>query len=108
MAEKRTANRTRNRAEPTVIDGATGALVPTGAPLRLPLKTLEHVRRYIARTIRRVEAGELPVEQGNGRVYMANALGKVIEAADIERRLDRLEQEHAKMLPGGLTQPAGD
>ena len=88
-AEKRTAKRVRT------IDSSTGAVLPTP---RTPLKTLEQLSRELARVYRSVKAGNLPSEEGSRRAYIINTLGKLLESADLERRLDALERQ--RMLPG--------
>jgi hypothetical protein len=94
MAEKSTIDDATTHAEPCVIDGNTGRVVkPSRKRVRIPLRTAEDCRQYIARTIRRVEAETLSDEQGRSRVYMANVLIGVIETVDIERDLARIEQE---------------
>jgi hypothetical protein len=76
------------------IDGGTGAVVPLQ---RTPLNNLENVKRELARVYRRVKAGDLPSEEGSKRAYILSTLGKIIEAADLERRIAALEQE--RLLP---------
>jgi len=75
---------------------------------RTPLKTLENVKRELGRVYRAMKSGAIAHEDGTKRAFVLGQLGKIIEAADIERRLDRLEQQQAKLIPGNLTQPAGD
>jgi len=105
--EKRTPKR------PVLVDGSTGGLLPTTpAAQRTPLKTLEHVKRELARVYRLVKAGCLPSEEGSKRAYILVQLGKVIEAADLERRLELLERElsprDATALSAPPVQPASD
>lgn len=100
MAKKRTANGTLDAEKRTpkrarTIDASTGAVLPPVA--RTPLKTIEQLSRELARVYRSVKAGDLPSEEGSRRAYIINTLGKLLESADLERRLDQLERAR---LPG--------
>jgi hypothetical protein len=85
------------------IDAGTGAVVPLQ---RTPLNNLENVKRELARVYRRVKAGELPSEEGSKRAYILSTLGKIIEAADLERRIAVLEQGRVLSTNGQELLPA--
>ena len=109
MPKKRLAKDPQVPIEPAVIDGKTGAVLRR---VRVPLRTLMDARRYVARTIRRVEGGELTVEEGNGRVFMAKTLAWIIGEAEIEKDLAEveklLERGQADAAPAALPSPADD
>jgi hypothetical protein len=107
MAEKRKPIPPKRRKPPTVIDEATGLPVPMPRQ-RTPLKRLEDVKRELGRVYRAMKSGEIPHEDGTKRAFVLGQLGKVIEMADLERRLDRLEQQQARLLPGALRQLPGE
>jgi hypothetical protein len=93
--ENDTAKTAETRKFPTVIDGATGRV--SKPKQRTPLKTLEHVKRELGRLYRSVKAGDLPSDEGSRRAFILNTLGRIIEAADLERRLEILEKQ--QLLP---------
>jgi hypothetical protein len=104
-----TPNRPQRRKPPKTIDGATGALVPRVAPLqRTPLKTLEHVKRELGRVYRAMKAGAIEHADGTKRAYVLGQLSDVIEKADLERRLEALERQSMKLLPGAFSDQRGD
>jgi hypothetical protein len=108
MATNSTVNRAKRRAPPATIDEATGLPVPITPPRqRTPLKRLEDVKRELGRVYRAMKSGEIPHEDGTKRAFVLGQLGKVIEMADLERRLDALEKRQ-KLLPGVLTPAADD
>ena len=102
----RTANRAKSRNGPTTIDGDTLTVVTPAPQQRTPLRSLEHVRRELARTYRAMKSGAIAHEDGTKRAFVLTQLSRVIEASDLERRLDRLEQQQARLISGSLTQPA--
>ncbi len=57
------------------------------------LKTLDDVRRYLADTINRLEAGQLDANVAGRIGYLCNVLKSVIEGSDIERRVAELEKQ---------------
>ena len=105
MAEKRMPISPKRRATPSLIDEATGLPVPPPRQ-RTPLKRLEDVKRELGRVYRAMKSGEIPHEDGTKRAFVLGQLGKVIEMADLERRLDRLERQQARLIPGSLPEPA--
>lgn len=59
--------------------------------LRLPLATVEDCRRELARVYREVKAGAIPSDEGTRRAYILVSLSKMIEAGELERRIEALE-----------------
>jgi len=106
MDEKSKPNSPKRRKPPTTIDEATG--LPVLPPRqRTPLKKLEDVKRELGRVYRSMKSGEIAHEDGTKRAFVLGQLGKVIEMADLERRLDALERRQ-KLLPGAIVSPGGE
>ena len=55
------------------------------------LATLEDVRKEMALVYRQAKAGKIPVQDATRLVYILTAIGKVIEAGDLARRVELLE-----------------
>ena len=107
MAEKRKPVPPKRRAAPALIDEATGLPVPIPRQ-RTPLKTLEHVKAELGRVYRGMKSGAIAHEDGTKRAFVLGQLGKVIEMADLERRLEALEKQQTRLLPGALGARASD
>ena len=84
--------------EPAVVSGreivesraASGIeLLPT--PSRIDLKTNDDVRVEMARVYRDMRAGELETADGTKLAYVLSQIGKLIEAGELEKRLEALE-----------------
>jgi hypothetical protein len=108
MNGKRMVNSPSERADPITIDGVTGVAQPALPLQRTPLKRLDDVKRELGRVYRAVKAGTIPSEEGTRRAYILNTLSRVMEAADLERRLAELERQQVKLLPGATIETAGD
>jgi hypothetical protein len=109
MADKSKPVASKRRAPPATIDEATGLPVTMPRPRqRTPLKRLEDVKRELGRVYRAMKSGEIAHEDGTKRAFVLGQLGKVIEMADLERRIDELEKQRAKLLPGAIGQQAGE
>jgi hypothetical protein len=72
----------------SVIDRGIAA-VPT--PLRIDLKTVDDVRVEAARVYRDMRAGRIETQHGTRLVYVLSVIGKLIEAGDVEKRLEAIE-----------------
>ena len=59
------------------------------------LRTVGDVRREAARLYRRAAEGLIPPEDLSRGIYALVQLGKLIEQADLEERIERLEAELA-------------
>lgn len=79
------------------IDGETGKADPT--PRRIDLSTLRDIRLEMAHVYRELDAGRMQAQDATRRVYVLDAIGKIITVAEIERRIVELEAQ-ARMLPG--------
>jgi len=76
-----------------VIDRGGLRLLPTPKRMRLPLTTLIHVRDEMARCYRQMKAGDMDSAEGSKRVYVLSQIGKVIEGALLEKRIEALERD---------------
>jgi len=65
------------------------ALVPT--PSRIDLKTIDDVRVEMARVYRDMRSGKIDTQDGTKLAYVLAQLGKLIEAGEIEKRLEAVE-----------------
>jgi hypothetical protein len=95
----------RRRGFPSVIDNDTGAVKAVNPRQRTPLRRLEDVRRELGRLYRAVKAGHLPSDEGWRRAAILNTLSRVIVESDLEKRLERLERQQTRLLPGALPRP---
>jgi len=90
-------------APPVEIDAETGEVVeytPEAKPARYRAKldTLADIRREMAKLYRESRSGLLSVQDMTKYVWALKAMGEVISEADIEAKLDYLEQQ---LLPKG-------
>lgn len=102
MSRNDTERSTQNpdRREPETIDGATGELDPTPAsgngkgkaPRRIDLSNLRDVRIEMAHVYRQVDAEQIESSEGSRRVYMLRQIADVITIAELEKRIEELEQ----------------
>jgi hypothetical protein len=59
---------------------------------RTPLASLEHVARELARVYRAAKRGDIEVNTAAKLTYILATLGKVLEAAQFEARIEALER----------------
>ena len=79
---------------PVEIDGITGEvtnLPPKITRYRAKLDTLQDVRREMAKLYREARSGVIDVQDGTKLVWMLQAVAKVIEGSDLEKRIEILE-----------------
>ena len=88
--KNRKARSDKRRSE--TIDGATGKT--EGTPRRIDLSNLRDVRLELAAVYRKMDAGEIQSQEGTRRAYVLKTIHDVIVSAELERRIDELE-EHA-------------
>ena len=60
---------------------------------RLRLTSVDAVRGYLAGCLQRLENGELDENGTKARCYCAQALVRIIEGSDLERRIRALEEK---------------
>jgi hypothetical protein len=81
---------------PVEIDGATGeveSLPPQpGQRYRAKLDTLQDIRREMARVYREARSGLVDVQDATKLTWCLQAVGKVIEGGELEKRIETLEQ----------------
>ncbi len=71
------------------LDRRVLAVVPT--PPRIDLKTIDDVRIEMARVYRDMRAGRIETQEGTRFTYVLAQIGKLIESADLEKRLEAIE-----------------
>lgn len=80
---------------PVEIDGKTGEVddLPQskGQRYRCKLDTLQDVRREMAKVYREARSNQIDPQTGSKQVWMLQAIGKVIEGHDLEKRIEALE-----------------
>ena len=80
---------------PVEIDGVTGAIddlpYTKGTRYRAKLDSMQDVRREMAKVYRESRSGVVEVVDGTKLVWMLQAVGKVIESSDLEKRIEILE-----------------
>lgn len=83
--------------------GATGRAGKPGRVVAIPpkikLQTLEDVRREAARVYREARAGKLDTAEASKLSFMLQGIAKMIEAGQIEKRIEALENGHPAALP---------
>ena len=80
---------------PVEIDGVTGEVsdlpYTKGTRYRAKLDSIQDVRREMAKVYRDARSGVIEVVDGTKLVWMLQAVGKVIETSDLEKRIEILE-----------------
>lgn len=84
--------------EPVEIDAKTGQVEtlpqkPKEPRYRCKLDTLQDVKREMSRLYRESRSGLIDPAAATKLVWMLQAVGKVIEGSDLEKRIERLEQK---------------
>lgn len=64
---------------------------PSPSRLRLPLTTVEDIRRELARLYREAKSGRRDVGDASRLAHMLGLLGRMVEGAELERRIAALE-----------------
>ncbi|MEI8572630.1 hypothetical protein U737_07700 [Methylomonas sp. LW13] len=82
---------------PVEIDGKTGeveTLPPQkGQRYRCKLDTMQDVRREMAKVYREARSGVVDVQDATKLTWCLQAVGKVIEGSDLEKRIEALENK---------------
>lgn len=86
------------------IDGETGTPDPT--PRRIDLSTLRDVRLELAAVYRMMDAGAIESQDGTRRAYVLKTIHDVIVSAELERRIQELEDQQAIPTRPGFPAPA--
>ena len=81
--------------EPVEIDGITGeveTLPPQkGKRYRCQLETMNDVKREMAKVYRECRSDMIDAQTGTKLTWMLQAVAKVIEGSDLEKRIEALE-----------------
>lgn len=81
--------RTKRIAQNRAIEGE---VLPSTPSKKIRLCDLESTRREMASVYRDMRGGRLDTSEGSRLVYALSQIGKLIEAASLERRIDELER----------------
>jgi hypothetical protein len=80
---------------PVLIDATTGEIEPIppqkGQRYRCKLDTLQDVRREMAKVYREARSELIDPATASKLVWVLQAVGKVIEGSDLEKRVEALE-----------------
>ncbi len=83
---------------PVEIDGKTGeveTLPPqSGRRYRCKLDSMQDVKREMAKVYREARSGLVDVQDATKLTWCLQAVGKVIECSDLEKRIEALEANH--------------
>lgn len=85
---------------PETIDGATGKPDPT--PRTINLSNLRDVRLELAHLYRQVDAGKVDSRDGSRRAFILRQIADILTTAELERRLQELEDRQAQVQSGRL------
>jgi hypothetical protein len=96
MLEGNSVSKRSDETEGLTIDGATGVADPT--PRRIDLSTMRDVRLELAYLYRQIDAGKIASQDGTRRAYILRQIADVLTVAEIERRLESLEERQAAKL----------
>ena len=84
----------RAKRQPITIDATSGTCTPT--PSKIKLNELEDVRREMASVYRQARGGKMDVSEAGRLAYILTGIGKLIEATEIEKRLQQMERKLLK------------
>jgi len=74
------------------ITGEVSDLPPQkGTRYRAKLDTLSDIKREMAKVYREARSGSVDVQDATKLTWMLQAVGKIIESSDLEKRIDLLE-----------------
>jgi len=80
---------------PVEVDGVTGEVndlpYTKNTRYRAKLDSMQDVKREMAKVYRESRSGVVEVVDGTKLVWMLQAVGKVIESSDLEKRIEILE-----------------
>jgi hypothetical protein len=94
--EEKCKHSDKKRSE--TFDAATGKPDPT--PRRIDLSTLLDVRLEMAAVYRKMDSGAIQAAEGTKLVYVLRQIGDIIEMADIEKRIEAIEERQALISSG--------
>jgi hypothetical protein len=83
---------------PAAINNGTGGAEPHPPPdkkrYRAKLDSVGDVKHEVARIYREARSGLLDTQDATKLVWCLQALGKIIEVSELERRIEALEGKH--------------
>lgn len=91
-----------DKREPETIDGATGKPDPTPSQRTINLSNLRDVRLELAYLYRQVDAGKVDSRDGSRRAFILRQIADILTTAELERRLQDLEDRQEAMRSGRL------
>ena len=72
---------------------STGEVIPfSDKSPTIHLKTLHDVRIEMAKVYRAAKTGEIDSQEGSRLIYMLSSLGKIVEAQQVDERLDAINR----------------
>jgi len=80
---------------PVILEGQVLQALPTP---KIKLNTLEDCRREMARVYRDARSYSIDSQDASRLVYILSQVGKLIEAADIEKRIELLENPNHEQI----------
>lgn len=83
--------KTCNNNELVWLENSEGKSLPT--PTRIDLKTIDDIRLEMAKVYRDMKLQKTPAADGTRLVYVLAQIGKMIEAHELERRINLLEEK---------------
>jgi hypothetical protein len=84
--------------EPVEIDGITGEVhdIPHVKRYRCELDSVSDVKREMAKVYREARSGIIGIQDATRLTWCLQAVAKVIETSEIEKRIESLEQQAVK------------
>ena len=92
-----------NKRQPETLDGETGK--PDAPKRRIDLSNLRDVRLELAQVYRKIDAGEINSQDGSRRAFVLKVLHDVIVSADVEKRIEALENGTVRRPQGSYGLP---
>ncbi len=77
---------------PVTVDNSSGAVL-TIRPKQIALKSIDDVRLEASAVYRQMRSGQIEASDGTKLIYVLSAIGKLIEGADMEARIEALEEK---------------
>ena len=80
-----------SRTKHGAVDPASTTFLQLPTPPKIPLQSLEDVRREAARVYREARSGRIETADASRLSFMLQGIAKMIEMAEIESRIEALE-----------------
>ncbi len=95
------------RTKHAAVDATGTTLVQLPTPHKVPLQSLEDVRREAARVYREARTGRIETADASRLSFMLQGIAKMIESATIERRIERLENPTKRLAQSHEVEDVG-